>query len=131
MAAVLVEHRLGHRQVGQEQRRAGPLQQRAFGDELDVVEVGERQHGADAVGGHELGQRRHVAGVGRARDDGAAVGLHERGRERIGVDGDHVAVPAEPVERLAERAHDVDALAGAGEQHGALAHRSQPPVVPL
>ena len=90
-----------------------------------------RQHRPHAVRGDEVGQRRHVVGARRERHHDAAVGHHQRRRERIRVDRHHVAVPAEAVERLAERAHDVDAQAGAGEQHRALAHRSQPPVEPL
>ena len=76
-----------------------------------LVEVGQRHDEPDVVLGDERRERRHVAGIVDPRDERHVIGVVERGRERVEVGGDRGG--AGP----AERGHDVDALAGAGEEN--------------
>ncbi len=86
-------------------------------DELLVVEVGQRHDQPDVVREHEVADRVEVAGVVDARHERVAVGVVERRRERVDVGGDRRRAGAP------ERGHDVDALAGAGEEDGGHGRR--------
>ena len=76
-----------------------------------LVDVGDGHDELDVVLGDERRERREVAGIVDPRHERHVVGVVERGRQPIEVGCDRRrAGPA-------ERGHDVDALAGAGEEN--------------
>ena len=88
---------------------AGASSCRRGRDDL-LVEVGERHDEPHVVLGDEPRQRRDVARVVDARNEGPVMSVVERRRQGIEVGGDRGRA------RPSEGAHDVDALAGAGEE---------------
>ena len=95
----------------------------------------QRHDAADVVALGELQQPVGVGRVGRDRHALEAVAEVGRRRELLHVGADHDAALAAALDRVAERLHDVDPQADAGQQHVHAAAfpegPSQPPAAPL
>ena len=110
MREELVTHRTAHSGSRGEHERGRERVSRG-GDDL-LVEVGERNDEADVVLGDERPERADVARIVDSWHERAMVRVVEGRRERVEVGGDGGRA------RPPERAHDVDALAGASEEDG-------------
>ena len=109
---VLVAHRRGRPPATGRARAPARALSRDAREDL-LVEVGERHDEPHVVLGDERRERRDVAaGRRRAARAPCSIGVVERRRESVGVGRDRGRAGT------AERGDDVDALAGAGEEHG-------------
>ena len=106
---VLVAHRPAHLGCRGEHERGRQLLPGGRDDLL--VEVGQRHDEPYVVIGDEPRQRLHVRGIVDPRDDGPVMSVVERRGQRVEIAGDGGRT------RSPEGAHDVDALAGAGEEN--------------
>jgi hypothetical protein len=107
---VLVGAPVGGLLVGDEHDGGRELGARAREDH--VIEVGERDDQARVVDGDEVTKGADVPEVVDPRHEGAVVCVVERRRKGVDVGRDRRRA------RTTERREDVDALAGAREEHG-------------